>query len=54
MSTTLPSLVNNLPEIYEKECKGFQGKRKNKYVCNFIGLENDKLTYECKECKKYG
>ena len=27
-------------------------KRKIKSVCNFIGLENKKLNYQCKECKK--
>ena len=52
MSTSLSSLVDNLPEIYKKECKGCEEKRKNKSVCNFIGLKNDKLNYECKECKK--
>ena len=27
-------------------------RRKKKSVCNFIGLQNNKLYYECKECKK--
>ena len=52
MSTSLSSLVDNLSEIYKKECKGCEEKRKIKSVCNFIGLENNKLNYECKECKK--
>ena len=29
-----------------------QGKKKIKSVCNFIGLRNNKLNYEYKECKK--
>ena len=52
MSTSLSSLVDNLSEIYKKECKGCKERRKIKSVCNFIGLKNNKLNYECKECKK--
>ena len=52
MSTSLSSLVDNLSEIYKKKCKGCEERRKIKSVCNFIDLENDKLNYECKECKK--
>ena len=29
-----------------------QGKKKIKSVCSFIGLKNNKLNYEYKECKK--
>ena len=43
MSTSLSKLVDNLSEIYLK---------KNKSMCNFIGLKNNKLHYKCKECKK--
>ena len=52
MSTSLSRLVDNLSEIYKKECKECEEKRKIKSVCNFIGLENDKLNFKCKECKK--
>ena len=53
MSTSLSSLVDNLYEIYKKECKGgHEEKRKIKSVCNFISLENNRLNYKCKECKK--
>ena len=52
MPTSLSSLVDNLSEVYEKECKECKEKRKIKSVCNFIGLESNKLNYECKECKK--
>ena len=51
MSTSLSSLVDNLPAIYKKECKGCEERRKIKSVCNFIGLKNNKLNYESKECK---
>ena len=52
MSTSLSSLVDNLSEIYKKECKVCEERRKIKLVFNFLGLENNKLNYECKECKK--
>ena len=52
MSTSLSSLVDNLSEIYKKEFKVCEKRRKTKSVCNFIGIENNKLNYECKECKK--
>ena len=52
MSTSLSKLVDNVSEIYKKECKGCEERRKIKSVCNFIGLKNNKLNYECKECKK--
>ena len=52
MLTSLSSLVDNLSEISKKECKGCKERRKIKSVCNFIGLKNNKLNYECKECKK--
>ena len=52
MSTSLLSLVDNLSEIYIKECKVCEERRKIKSVCDFIGLENNKLNYKCKECKK--
>ena len=52
MSTSLSSLVDNLSEIYKKECKGCKERRKIKSVCNFIGLKNNKLSYKCTECKK--
>ena len=53
MSASLSTLVDNLSEIYKKECERCEEeKRKIKSVCNFIGLENNKLNYKCKECKK--
>ena len=52
MPTSLSRLVDNLSEIYKKECKECEEKRKIKSVCNFIGLEINKLSCECKKCKK--
>ena len=52
VSTSLSSLVDNLSEIYKKECKVCKERKKIKSVCNFTGLKNNKLNYECKECKK--
>ena len=52
MSNKLSDLVDNLFEIYKKECKGCRERRKNKSVCHFIGFKNNNLNYECKECKK--
>ena len=46
MPTSLSKLVDNLSEIYSKECKGC------KSVCNFIGFKNNKLNDKCKECNK--
>ena len=50
MSTSLSSLVDKLSEIYKKECKRCEEKRKIKSLYKFIGLENNKSNYECKEC----
>ena len=52
MSTSLSSLVDNLSEIYKKECKGYKERKRIKSVCDFIRLKTNKLHYKCKECKK--
>ena len=52
MSTSPSSLVDKLHEIYKKGRKIYEERRKIKSVCNFIGLKNNKLNYECKQCKK--
>ena len=46
MSTSLSKIVDNLSEIYKKECEGC------KSVCDFIRFQNNKLHYKCNECKK--
>ena len=52
MSTSLSSVIDNLREIYKKECIGYKERIIIKSACNFIGLKNNKLNYKCKECKK--
>ena len=52
MNTSISDLVDNLSEIYKKECKGCEEKRKIKSTCDFIGVKNNKLNYECKKCKE--
>ena len=52
MNTSLSDLVDNLSEIYKKECKPCMKRRKIKSVWKFIGLQNNKLRYKFEECKK--
>ena len=42
MDTLISQLVDNLPEIYKKECKGCMERKGVKAVCDF----------KSKECKK--
>ena len=43
MSNKSSDLVDNLFQIYKKECKVCEERRKIKSVCTFIGLESNKL-----------
>ena len=52
MMSKLSYLVDNLSEIYKKECKACTERRKVKSECDFIGSKNNKLNYKCKECGK--
>ena len=56
MSTSLSSLVDNLSEIYEKECKVCEERGKIKSVYKFISLENNKFNsiMNAKNVKKHG
>ena len=47
MSTILPSLVDNLSEIYRKECKKCKEREKIISKCRLIGFEDNKLSYRC-------
>ena len=47
MSSKLSDLINNLSEIYSKECRWCEERKKTKSVCNFTGLENNKLHHKC-------
>ena len=48
MSTSLSKLVENLSDIYRKKCRDKNWKSK----CEFKGLKNNKLFYNCKERRK--
>ena len=48
MSTSLSSFVENLSEIYSKK----YSDKNCKSMCDFIGVKNDRLHYECNKCKK--
>ena len=50
MSTSLSSLVDNLSEIYKKECKSCKERKKIMSELIFIGLKNNRLHYKCKQC----
>ena len=50
MSNKLSDLADKLSEIYKKECKGCEERKKIKSECDFIGLKNNKLLYKCKKC----
>ena len=53
MTDKSSDLIDNLSEIYKKECKGRRmGRKKIKSECDFIGLKNNKLNYKCKKCGK--
>ena len=45
MSTALSSLVDNLSEIYKKECKACMGRKNIKSECDFIEFKNNRLNY---------
>ena len=48
MSTSLSKLVDNLSEIYSKKCRD----KNYKSECEFKELKNNKLSYNCKKCRK--
>ena len=52
MNELLSKHVDNLSEIYKKECKVCMERRKIRSECDFIGLANNKFHYKCKECKR--
>ena len=49
MQTSLSSLVDNLSEIYKKECE-LRKEIKIMSECRLIGLSNNELCYDCKKC----
>ena len=52
MTSKLSDLVDNLSEIYKKECKGCMERKEIKSTCKFIELKNNKLRYKCIKCNK--
>ena len=52
MQTSLSNLVDNLSGVSDKECKKCMKEKKIRLNCEFIGFENGRLNYKCKECKK--
>ena len=52
MSTSLSNLVDNLSEVYDKECKKCMERKRIRSNCEFIGFKNGRLNYKCKKCKK--
>ena len=53
MSTLLSNLVDNLSEIYKKECKECMERKNMKSECDFVEFKNNRLNYKCKkECRK--
>ena len=52
MASKLSDLVDNLSEIYKKECRACMESKKIKSECDFIGFKNNKLNYKCKESGK--
>ena len=51
MSPSLSNLVYNLFGVYDKECKRCMERKKIRLNCEFIGFENGRLNYKCKEYK---
>ena len=52
MKPSLSSIAINLSEMNKKECKACIERKNIKSECDFIGLENNKFFYKCKECEK--
>ena len=52
MATSLSNLVDNVPGVYDKECKKCMRRQKITLNCEFIGFKNGRLNYKCKECKE--
>ena len=51
IQSKLSDLVDNLSEIKNKGCKKCMERKNIKSECEFIGSENNRLNYRCKECK---
>ena len=47
---SLSSLVDNLSEINNKDCKKYMERNKIRSECEFVGIKDNRLKYECKKC----
>ena len=52
MSTSLSNLLDMLSGVFDKEFLKCMESKKIRLNCEFIGFENNRLNYKCKECKK--
>ena len=52
MQSKLSDLVDNLLEIYKKECKACTNGKEIKSECDFNEFKNNRLNYKCKEYGK--
>ena len=52
LPSKLWNLVDNLPDINNKDCKTCMERKNIKPECEFIGLRNTRLNYRCKECNE--
>ena len=50
MNTSLASIVDNLSEINNKECKKCMERNKVKSECCYINHKDNRLIYKCKKC----
>ena len=49
MANSLSSLVDNLSEINNKDCKKCMERNKIRSECEFVGIKDNRLKYECKK-----
>ena len=52
MSTSLSNLQPLITGVYDKECKKYMERKKDRLNWEFNGFKNDRLNYKYKECKK--
>ena len=52
MQSSLLNLVDNLSEVYVKECTKCMEIKKIKVNCDFFGFKSGRLNYKCKEYQK--
>ena len=50
MDRSLASLVDNLSEINNKDCKKCMERNKIKSECQYIKRKDNRLIYKCKRC----